>query len=303
MTRVAVMMTACLVTTLIAAVCCVASMAVAADRPQRTTRPPNVILILMDDMGWGDVGFTGNPFAETPHIDALARQGLVFGQAYAIAPNCAPTRAFLMSGQYTPRHGIYTVVDPRQPAGSPWHTLKAAKSESDLANDVVTIAESLQSGGYATGFFGLWNLGRGRSGPVTPGGQGFDTVAFPETIQFGKDAYFDAAGNYLSDRLTDEVLARAALRGGHPRATGRLLARPGQARHDGGSDGATWARAYARAARPRKWWNESAKASQLASITFSLTPTVPQTASPSVLSIDTRTFAAVPSCALMTRTL
>jgi arylsulfatase A len=179
------------------------SPAVAADRP----RPLNVILILMDDMGWRDVGFMGNTFAETPHIDALARRGLVFTQAYASAPNCAPTRACLMSGQYTPRHGIYTVVDPRQPAGSPWHKVVAAKSESDLATDVVTIAESLRRGGYATGFFGMWNLGRGRSGPVTPGGQGFETVVFPETLQFDKDAYFDDAGNYLSDRLTDEVLA------------------------------------------------------------------------------------------------
>jgi len=203
MTRITVMMKACLATTLIAVVCWTASVAVAADRP----RPPNVILILMDDMGWRDVGFTGNTFAETPHIDSLAKKGLVFRQAYASAPNCAPTRACLMSGQYTPRHGIYTVVDPRQPAGSPWHKLTAARSESDLATDVVTIAESLQSGGYATGFFGMWNLGPGRSGPVTPGGQGFETVVFPETIEFGKDAYFDAAGNYLSDRLTDEVLA------------------------------------------------------------------------------------------------
>ena len=197
------MMSACRLVTLIAAVCWTASSAVAADRP----RPPNVILILMDDMGWRDVGFTGNTYTETPHIDSLAKKGLVFRQAYASAPNCAPTRACLMSGQYTPRHGIYTVVDPRQPAGSPWHKLTAAKSKSDLATDVVTIAESLRSGGYATGFFGMWNLGRGRSGPVTPGGQGFETVVFPETIQFGKDAYFDAAGNYLSDRLTDEVLA------------------------------------------------------------------------------------------------
>ena len=83
-------------------------------------RPPNVILILMDDMGWRDVGFMGNRFVETPHIDRLAKNGLVFTQAYASAPNCAPTRACLMSGQYTPRHGIYTVVDPRQPPGSPW---------------------------------------------------------------------------------------------------------------------------------------------------------------------------------------
>ena len=171
------------------------------------SRPPNVILILMDDMGWRDVGFAGNTFVETPHIDQLAKSGLVFTQSYASAPNCAPTRACLMSGQYTPRHGIYTVVDPRQPPGSPWHKLVAAHSESELATEIVTLPEALRSAGYATGFFGMWNLGRGRTGPVTPGGQGFDTVVFPETIGFGKDEYFDDKGGYLSDRLTDEVLA------------------------------------------------------------------------------------------------
>lgn len=176
--------------------------AVAAD----TNRPPNFIIILMDDMGWRDVGFMGNTFVETPNINRLASRGLVFSQAYASAPNCAPTRACLMSGQYTPRHGIYTVVDPRQPVGSPWHKLMAADSESELATDVVTIAESLQSGGYETSFFGMWNLGRGRTGPRTPGGQGFKHVVFPENLGFAKDAYFDRDGNYLSDRLTDEVL-------------------------------------------------------------------------------------------------
>ena len=176
--------------------------AIAADRP----RPPNFIVILMDDMGWRDVGFMGNRFVETPNIDRLAKNGLVFTQSYASAPNCSPTRACLMSGQYTPRHGIYTVVDPRQPVGSAWHKLTAAESKSDLATDVVTIAESLQAGGYATAFFGMWNLGRGRTGPVTPGGQGFKHVVFPENLGFAKDAYFDKEGNYLSDRLTDEVL-------------------------------------------------------------------------------------------------
>lgn len=169
-------------------------------------RPPNIILILMDDMGWRDVGFMGNRFVETPHIDRLAKTGLVFTQAYASAPNCAPTRACLMSGQYTPRHGIYTVVDPRQPPGSPWHKLQAAESKSELATNLVTIAESLRDGGYATAFFGMWNLGRGRTGPVTPGGQGFQKVVFPENIGFGKDEYFDDDKNYLSDRLTDDVL-------------------------------------------------------------------------------------------------
>ena len=169
-------------------------------------KPPNIILILMDDMGWRDVGFMGNNYVETPHLDQLAKKGLVFTQAYASAPNCAPTRACLISGQYTPRHGIYTVVDPRQPPGSPWHKLTAAQSKPELDTNIVTVAESLQSGGYATAFFGMWNLGRGRTGPVTPGGQGFRKVVFPENLGFGKDEYFDDDKNYLSDRLTDEVL-------------------------------------------------------------------------------------------------
>ena len=160
----------------------------------------------MDDIGWRDVGFMGNRFVETPHIDRIAKSGLVFTQAYASAPNCAPTRACLMSGQYTPRHGIYTVVDPRQPPGSPWHKLQAAESKSELDTNIVTIAEALQGGGYATAFFGMWNLGRGRTGPVTPGGQGFQKVVFPENLGFAKDAYFNDNGEYLSDRLTDEVL-------------------------------------------------------------------------------------------------
>ena len=178
------------------------NIATAADR-----RPPNVILVLMDDMGWRDVGFAGNEFVETPHIDGLAARGLVFTRAYASAPNCAPTRACLMSGQVTPRHGVYTVVDPRQPRGSPWHRLLAAESRAELPTEVVTIPEVLKTRGYATAFFGMWNLGRGRQGPVTPGGQGFDTVVFPESLGFAKDAYHDDKGEYLSDRLTDEVLA------------------------------------------------------------------------------------------------
>ena len=213
-------------------------------RALAANRPPNFIVILMDDMGWREVGFMGNKFIETPNIDRLAKNGLVFTQAYSSAPNCAPTRACLMSGQYTPRHGIYTVVDPRQPPGSAWHKLQAAESQSELDTNIVTIAEALSGVGwdkraslaqahqqegdrsrpndlapadggparslshptYATGFFGMWNLGRGRTGPVTPGGQGFQKVVFPENIGFGKDEYFDDDKNYLSDRLTDEVL-------------------------------------------------------------------------------------------------
>lgn len=171
------------------------------------SRAPNIILILIDDLGWRDVGFLGHQFVDTPHIDRLARQGMVFTHAYASAPNCAPTRACLMSGQYTPRHGIYTVVVPRQPPGSAWHKLLAAESKSDLDTNIVTIAETLKTGGYSTGFFGMWNLGRGRSGPTTPSGQGFEKVVFPENLRFAKDAYVNEHNEYLSDRLTDEVLS------------------------------------------------------------------------------------------------
>ncbi|MHC4302146.1 MAG: sulfatase-like hydrolase/transferase, partial [Planctomycetota bacterium] len=69
----------------------------------------NFVFIFIDDMGWKDVGFMGSRYYETPNIDRLAGEGVVFTSAYANAPNCAPTRACLMSGQYTPRHGVYTV--------------------------------------------------------------------------------------------------------------------------------------------------------------------------------------------------
>ena len=75
---------------------------------------PNILFIYIDDLGWNDVSFNGHSKYQTPRIDSLARGGLVFSSAYANAPNCAPSRACLMSGQYSPRHGIYTVGNPRR---------------------------------------------------------------------------------------------------------------------------------------------------------------------------------------------
>ena len=68
---------------------------------------PNIIFIMADDLGWKDVGYQGAEFFETPHIDQLAADGMTFEAAYSGGPNCAPTRACLMSGAYTPRHHIY----------------------------------------------------------------------------------------------------------------------------------------------------------------------------------------------------
>ena len=169
-------------------------------------RPPNIVFILIDDMGWKDVGFAGNTFVETPHIDRLASTGIQFTMAYASAPNCAPTRACLMSGQYTPRHGVYTVIDPRHDPGQSHHRIISARSEESLSGETVTIAEVLQDRGYATACFGMWNLGRGRDGPATATGQGFDVYRKPQDLGFSQNSYFATDGRYLTDVLFDEGL-------------------------------------------------------------------------------------------------
>ncbi len=167
---------------------------------------PNFVLILADDMGWNDAGFTGNRSMDTPNLDLLAREGVEFTEACASAPNCAPTRACLLTGQYPPRHGVYTVVDDRHAPGSPHHKCLAAESREALPTESATLAETLRADGYATGMFGMWNLGRGRSGPATPTGQGFDVFVEPKFLGFEKDAYRNADGVYSPDALTDAAL-------------------------------------------------------------------------------------------------
>jgi arylsulfatase A-like enzyme len=174
--------------------------------PLAAAGQPNFILILADDLGWNDVGFSGNGFTDTPNLDQLAKDGMIFSRACASAPNCAPTRACLMTGQYPPRHGVYTVVDDRHAPGSPNHKIIAATSREALPTESITVAEALKTSGYATGMFGMWNLGRGRSGPTTPTGQGFDVFTEPKQLGFEKDAYHDAKGRYSPDALTDAAL-------------------------------------------------------------------------------------------------
>lgn len=169
-------------------------------------RRPNFVVILVDDMGWHDVGFMGNEQIETPHLDRLAQDGVWFSQAYAAAPNCAPTRACLLSGQYAPRHGVFTVVDERHTPGKPWHPIISSSSADSLDAEVVTIAELVQGQGYATACFGMWNLGRGRTGPTTPNGQGFDLYIRPTDLGFEQNAYQADDERYLTDELFDRGL-------------------------------------------------------------------------------------------------
>jgi len=186
-------------------------------RTEQAVDRPNILFILIDDLGWKDAGYLGSDFYETPHIDRLAGQGMIFTDAYSNGPNCAPTRASLMSGQYGPRHGVYTVQDsvPTEPVE---HKLNPVPNESELALGVVTIAEALQGAGYTTGFVGKWHLGD--IGHL-PSDQGFDfSIAAgkrgsPPSYFYpynrGANSISDLAdggseGEYLTDRLTEEAL-------------------------------------------------------------------------------------------------
>lgn len=133
--------------------------------PASAAEKPNIVLILADDLGWQECGFTGSDYHETPNLDRLARQGMVFTQAYAAAGNCAPSRACLISGQYTPRHGVYAVGSTdRGPVER--MRLMPIKNRSGLAAGEFTLPKALKSAGYATGMFGKWHLdGKDGSSP------------------------------------------------------------------------------------------------------------------------------------------
>lgn len=125
------------------------------DAASRATDRPNIILIVTDDQGYGDLGATGNPVIETPHLDALARQSAQMRQFY-VSPVCSPTRASLMTGRYNYRTGVVDTYIGR----------------SMMHPEEVTLAEVLKPRGYQSGIFGKWHLGD--CYPMRAIDQGFD---------------------------------------------------------------------------------------------------------------------------------
>ena len=163
-----------------------------------SSRRPNFVFILIDDLGWTDLGVMGSKFYETPRIDRLAAEGVTFTSAYSNAPNCAPTRACLMSGQYTPRHGVYTVGTPER-GPSKRRKLIPTPNTEHLGTKHVTLAEALKPAGYRCACIGKWHLGS--QAPYRPQDRGFDTV-----YDRSRRSHFTEDGEYLADRLTREAL-------------------------------------------------------------------------------------------------
>jgi arylsulfatase A-like enzyme len=118
---------------------------------------PNVLFIFLDDFGWRDTSYMGSDFYETPNIDRLASQAMVFSDAYSAAATCAPARACLLSGQYTPRHEIYNVGTG--PRGKAEHRrLMHVPGTDTLDPKIRTWAHQVHDAGYVTGTFGKWHL-------------------------------------------------------------------------------------------------------------------------------------------------
>lgn len=168
-------------------------------------RKPNIVLIFADDLGYKDVGFTGSKIFETPNIDALAKQGMIFNNAYAAAGNCAPSRASLLSGLYSPRHGVYAVGSTTR---GPKKEMKVVPvpNTNFLASSFVTVAEALQKQGYATGLFGKWHLSSNKSKGTSPMEQGFDVFfdSRKDNPNKKRDEPEDPKGIYS---LTDSAIA------------------------------------------------------------------------------------------------
>ncbi|MCU0793050.1 MAG: sulfatase-like hydrolase/transferase, partial [Opitutaceae bacterium] len=169
---------------------------------------PDIVFILIDDLGWADLACQGSSFYETPRLDALAAAGMRFTDAYAAAPVCSPTRASLLTGRYPARVGITQYI-PGHATGA----LADVPYFHFLPKSERTVASALRDGGYHTWHVGKWHLGGEGCSPTE---HGFDLNIAGSTWGMPNKGYFSPyhmpaltdgpAGEYLTDRLTDEAI-------------------------------------------------------------------------------------------------
>lgn len=184
---------------------------------------PNVIMILIDDMGWADSSTYGSNYYQTPNLTRLAEQGMLFTDAYASSPLCSPTRASIMSGQHPARLRMTVAVTPKSveepkalPAARNAYCGKV-QSKSYLPLEVLTLAEALKEDGYATAHIGKWHLTERGMDEFRAEHQGFDFVIGGGSLPGPPDYYSPyknaipnlkagRKGEYLNERLAEESI-------------------------------------------------------------------------------------------------
>ena len=138
---------------------------------QNPDQPPNIVIIFTDDLGYGDLGCYGHPTIRTPHLDAMAAEGMKLTQFYVVSPVCSPSRAALLTGRYSIRSGVTWVLFPSSDGGIP--------------DDEVTLAELLRDAGYATACVGKWHLGhRQRYLPTMHGFDRYFGIPYSNDMSF-----------------------------------------------------------------------------------------------------------------------
>lgn len=180
------------------------------DTPPEEAQPMNVVFILVDDLGWRDLGCYGSEFYETPNIDRLAASGQLFTNAYAASPVCSPTRAAILTGKYPSRVGITDWIKGNDPKN---RRLLGPADLHELPLEEVTMAEAFKQAGYHTFFAGKWHLG---DEGYFPEQQGFDHNLGGHHMGQPPGGYYSPyknpklsdgpEGEYLTDRLTDESI-------------------------------------------------------------------------------------------------
>lgn len=165
---------------------------------------PNILYVLMDDLGWSSLGCYGSKLAPTPNLDRLASQGIRFTDAY-VTPQCTPTRSTLLTGQYTAVNRMWHVIPPY---GYPNGRVAEVPFKDNLERSDFTLAKGLKAAGYATACIGKWHLTNNDDGnyvglnAAASHYYGFDTVATP--LRSPKE---HATGDKAVNRFTDEAIA------------------------------------------------------------------------------------------------
>lgn len=185
-------------------------------------KKPNILLIIADDLGYTDLGAYGSSFYDTPNIDKLARDGVIFTNAYANSPVCSPSRASIQTGKYPVKTGVTDWIKGRKAYKGPTPNDRWIVPDTDynLKLEETTLAEALKPGGYSTAFIGKWHLGETEE--YWPEFQGYDiNIAGWSKGSPNKsgdaNGYFSPYGNprlkdgpigeYLPDRLTSETIS------------------------------------------------------------------------------------------------